>query len=164
MSGIYFPKYSILLIDGKQIFANAFTCFLENIYQLSLYTKTQNNITIPEIKETKDLLLSCLINEKNSFLKIGQNFIKENNIYCNTVVCFNLSYLEDNLEIFNYLDKDAIYKIVKKFIKQCKKVKLNFFINNSSFLFKFKENQIYTEVTISAKLQETINIISFNLS
>ena len=164
MGGIYFPKYNILLLDGKQVFDNAFICFLESVYQLSLYTKTQTDIIIPQIKETEDLLFSCLINERETHFKLGSSFIKDNKIYCNIVVCFNLAYLESNLEIFNYLNKDAIYKVVKKFIKQCKKKKINFFVNNAASEFVFKHSHIYTETTIPAKLKETLSIISFNLS
>ena len=102
MQGKYFPRYNILLIKGKNIFTDAFDCFIEKIYQLSLFLKEQDKIVINITAETSDMLLQCLNHSLENNINECYLFKKEHKIYCNTVIYFNLKYLESNaFIIFN---------------------------------------------------------------
>lgn len=164
MCGKYFPRYSILLIDGKNIFTGAFECFLEKIYNLSLFKKTDNDLSIPSTEETSSIMMMCLDYSLAEAIKLSNKYIKDNKIFCNTVVYFNLDYLESNLEIFNYTDKATIFKLINKFIKLSKKKKINFYADKIQSFILFKEENITIEYVITAKIKETLNIINFNLS
>lgn len=164
MNGKYFPRYNILLIDGKDIFAAAFECFLERIYSLSLYLKKDNDISIPSTEETKNILILCLNLAIDTAIKQARKYIKDSKVFCNIVVYFNLNYLESNLEIFNYTNKESVFKIVNNFIKHCKKRKINFFIDKIQNSIEFALAKIDIDNNPSAKIKETLNIINFNLS
>lgn len=164
MQGKYFPRYNILLIKGENIFTDAFDCFLEKIYHLSLFLKEQNKVVICLTAETSDILLQCLNHSLENNINKCFLFKKEHKIFCNTVIYFNLKNIESNLEIFNYLERDIIYKIIKKFIKTSKKKKINFFADVICKTLTFASNTIEIEEEPSARLKETLNIINFNLS
>lgn len=163
MNGKYFPRYNLLLIEGKSIFINAFECFLEKIYILNLYQKQDNVITISPSAEIFNLLYGCFVSSVEELAIKTKNFVKNTNKYCSTVIYFNLQHIDSNLEIFNYLDKNSIYKTINKFIKNCKKKKINFFIDKINSSINFTSSGIVTETHINSKLKDTLNIISFNL-
>jgi hypothetical protein len=164
MNGKYFPRYNILLIDGKNIFTNAFGCFLEKIYELRLFDQKEDTITITSSKEIDELLLLCLEAYTTSSFKQARHYIKQNKLYCNIVIYFNLKYLDNNLEIFNYINFATISKITNKFIKSCKSKKINFYLDKIQSSISFADSSITVEESPTSKIKETLNIINFNLS
>lgn len=162
MGGVYFPKYNLLLLNGKNIFINAYECFLEKAYTLQLYKYNNDNISIECTPEVVELLTSCLSASVGAAQKEAHNFINKNKIYCKVVVCFSLTFLQNNLEIFTYLSKDAVYKCTNKFIKSKKQY---FFIDNNLKSIVYQTNlEIFTDNTPTSRLKDILNIINFNLS
>lgn len=95
LCGKYFPRFNLLLLDGSQLFGNAFSCFLEKIYNLKLFcTDTENNVSISLCQEAKTLLETCLESSSREIFAAAKDYISLHKIYCNTVIYFNLKYLE----------------------------------------------------------------------
>ena len=165
MGGVYFPKYNLLLLNGKNIFINAYECFLEKAYILQLYKVDSNNVSLDCTPQVIELLISCLQTSVQQSHETAQLYIRNNKIYCNIVTCFSLTFLQNNLEIFKYLSKDTVFKYTNKFIKSKKNKKYYFFIDNNLKSTVYQtESDIVTESTPTSKLKDVLNIINFNLS
>ena len=164
VKGKYFPRYNLLLIDGKDVFCKAFRCFLERVHDLSLFEQEEGNITISTTSEIKTLISLCLKDALHSSVHEANIFIKQQKIFCNIIIYYNLKYIEDNLEIFNYIKKEFIYTQINKFVKSAKSKKINFYLDKITNAIKFENSFIETQNTTSASVRETLNIINFNLS
>lgn len=164
MKGNYFPSHNLLLLDGYQLFNESFACFLEQVYVLSLYNKIDDKVIIKSNLKIKTLLNSCLRDTINLKFCTAKKFVKDSNIYCNIAIYFNLKYINNNCEIFNYLNQNTIYKEINKNIKLFAKKKLYFFLDKENNYIQFNTDNICTCNIVTGKIKETLNIINFNLS
>lgn len=162
MKSNLYPKYNILLIDGSTFFDEAFTCFLDHIYSLNLHTTNlDQEIYITPSADVIDILHSCLLHIHTD-IKESKKFINTHKIYCNIVLYFNLQDLEQTQEIFKYFNKTFIFKHINVFLKSLNKKKINYYICKNNEKINFTSN-FSTIITTTGKIQETLNIINFNL-
>ena len=163
MKSNYYPKFNILLVDGKEVFNTIFTCFLDIMYQLSSFKEDSvGNVHIPACDETKEILYKCLLTAEEHIKPI-KHHIKQNKLYCNIIIYFNLQDLEQTQEIFKYIDKSVVFTQINKALKIFKRKKIQYYIYNLTEKINFTEN--YKTINIpTGKAQEVLNIINFKLS
>lgn len=163
MKSNLYPKFNILLLDGRDIFSTSFVCFLDTVYQLSSFVKQEDGqVSIPMSADTKDILYTCILTIEKD-IKLLKATLKDKNIYCNIIIYFNLQDLEQSQEIFNYIDKKFVHTQIKRALKTLIKKKINYYIYNASEKINFTEEiKIINEP--AGKIKEVLNIINFKLS
>ena len=144
---IYYPKYNIILINGNDIFIDAFICFLDKIYITSSSS----------IKETKIILNNCLY---SYFLNVLNNTSLSCKQYKNIVFYYNLNIQDVNIEIFKYICKEKFIHIIKQFILKNKNMFL-FYRSNKNINFNIN---LIPKIKITGEEQEILNAINKKLA
>jgi hypothetical protein len=144
---IYYPKFNLILINGNDIFIDAFICFLDTIY-ISSSSNT---------KETKNILNGCLY---RYFLNAQHTTSQACNNYNNIIFYFNLSLDNVNIEIFKYINRDKFINLIKQFILKNKNI-FNFYKSNKIIQFN---NNLKPKVRITGEEQEILNTINKKLA
>lgn len=163
MKSNYYPKFNLLLVDGREIFNTAFTCFLDIMYQLSSFKKNDDgDMYLHACDNTKKILSTCLLSTEE-YIKIIKLHMKQNKLFCNIILYFNLQDLEQTQEIFKYIDKSVVFAQINKVLKTFKRKKVQYYIYNLAEKINFTENYKVIN-TPAGKVQEVLNIINFKLS